>query len=230
MKVKKLISCIICICIICSALFTLAACKDKTSDAEPTESVVETESIAEEVEDDSTGDKWVSEFVDTTVEDGSVVYKTTKKHIEGTSSTAEFTIHCFENDVEQWVYKTQFSAAGGDGTNKLVFDDEKVYISINKSYLISKNISCSTIAIDKKTGEEVWCVNNTAHFDILLDDENVYVSNLDGGGLYIISKDGEMKAEKLGEGGGSLSFVDENTIAMVTDFGRHDVDISAYKS
>ncbi len=228
MNIKKLIAAIVCVCIISASLFTLAGCGNQKDATTPTESDVETEAKTEEIKDDS---KWISEFVDTTVEDGSVVYKTTKKLVDDDSSLAELSIHCFKNDVEQWVYKTQFSASGGDGTNNLVFDDGKVYISINKNYLLSENISCSTIAIDKKTGEEVWCVNNTACFDILLDDENVYVSGLYSGGLYIISKDGEVKAEKLlGDAGGSLSFVDENTISMVNDSEKYDIDISAYKS
>ena len=122
MNFKRIVSLFVSVCIICSAVFTLVACKDNNSDAEPTESDFETESVSEDVETDLTGDKWVSEFVDTTVEDGSVVYKTTKKHVEGTESVAELAIHCFKNDVEQgntivpreYVRKYEFAARNID--------------------------------------------------------------------------------------------------------------------
>lgn len=229
MNFKRLVSLFVCVCIICSAVFTLVACKDKKSDVETTESNVETESVSEDVETDSTGDKWVSEFVDSTVEDGSTVYKT-RKNRDKESETVFFTVHCFIDDVEKWVYETTISTGGqyGDGSQLMAFDEKNVYISIARFIPEEKTYS-STIAIDKKTGEEVWHVNGTGFADILLDDENVYVSGFDGNGLYIISKDGKVKAEDLGSYG-HLVFIDANTIAMFPEYGRVDVDVSAYKS
>ena len=230
MKMKRLISVIISICIVGCTLFTFTACNDEKDVSTPTDDNVASESVIGTVADDSTDGKWLSEFVDSTVEDGSVVYKTTKIRVDDEDAKTELEIHCFKNDIEQWVYKTEIFVGGqyGDGSDLMAFDEKNIYISILRIVPEEKAYS-STIAIDKKTGKEAWHVNGTGIADILLDDENVYVSGVDGNGLYIISKDGKVKAEDLGSWG-LLKFIDENTIAMFPEGGRYDVDVSAYKS
>ncbi len=230
MNIKKLIAAILCVCIISASLFTLAGCGNQKDTTTPTESDVETEAKAEEIKDDS---KRSSEFVDTTIEDGSVVYKVTKKALENyeTHYNCAYFLHCFKNDVEQWVYETTIQTGGqfGDGSNLMEFDENNVYISICRT-VPDENFYSSTIAIDKKTGKEAWCVNDTGYADILLDEENVYVSGFDGHGICVISKDGELKAEGLGDYGGHMVFIDENTIAGFGEADRVDVDVSEYKS